>query len=271
MPSRGALRSSRWVHRGGARASSARRTTYHRVYNESFAKGGRWFGHWCQQVPSRIRAGILIDGEPTSECDIRACHMRLLCAHAGIELDRDDPYELPGLRRSEVKLAINIMLNAPSWRSARGALRLEMESQHGASARSQADRLRLAVQEAYPALRNFWNSGFGLVLQNLDATICMNVQRRLRRAVMPCLSIHDSFIVQRSRADTVAVITKSLSTPVTTCEKGTARQLDTKCLISQSVFEICLTIWRTKGGLCLPCRSPRWRGGARVQLTLGLA
>jgi hypothetical protein len=42
--------------------------------------------------PSNIRSGIYLSGEPTCEFDIRACHLRLLCAAARIDLGDADPY-----------------------------------------------------------------------------------------------------------------------------------------------------------------------------------
>jgi len=43
------------------------RITYYRIFNGRFTRGGRWYGPWWQSVPSRCRAGIRINGEPTCE------------------------------------------------------------------------------------------------------------------------------------------------------------------------------------------------------------
>ena len=53
----------------------------------------------------------------------------------------------------------------------------------------------VAVRHHFPGLERFWCSGVGLRLQNIDADICQRVQRRLRRSIIPVLSVHDSFIV----------------------------------------------------------------------------
>jgi hypothetical protein len=183
------------------------RNAYHRVFNGRFTRGGRWFGPWWQSVPSRIRQGISINGEPTCEPDIRGCHMRLLCARAGVDLGAGDPYAGLDLPRDEVKLAINIMLNARNWPSARGALVSELSTRHGPSAGIQADLIRKAVRIRFPALEPFWTTGYGLILQNIDATVCMRLQRRLRDESVPSLSIHDSYVVPKSADDrTVALM-----------------------------------------------------------------
>ena len=98
-----------------SRRLNPNRTTYYRIFNGRFTRGGRWYGPWWQSVPSRCRTGIRINGEPTCEPDIQGCHMRLLSARAGVKLGAGDPYEGLGLPRKEVKLAVNVMLNAPSW------------------------------------------------------------------------------------------------------------------------------------------------------------
>ena len=54
---------------------------------------------------------------------------------------------------------------------------------------------RLKHVAGFPALALFWNTGHGLILQSVDAEVCRHVQRRLRHDGIPCLSIHDSFVV----------------------------------------------------------------------------
>ena len=58
-----------------------------------------------------------------------------------------------------------------------------------------------AVIQHFPRFERFWNTGIGLRLQNLDARICTRVQRALRQANVPVLSVHDSFIVRESQKD----------------------------------------------------------------------
>ena len=183
------------------------RTSYRRIFNLSFARGGRWYGPWWQSVPSRIREGICINGEPTCEPDIRGCHMRLLSARAGIPLGDGDPYGCLDLPRNHIKLAINIMLNAGSWRSARGALIEHLSDCYGPTVGVHVDQIRTAVRSRFPALEPYWNTGFGLVLQNIDAAVCARVQQRLRNDGVPVLSIHDSYIAPQSAHDlTVAAM-----------------------------------------------------------------
>jgi hypothetical protein len=133
--------------------------------------------------------------------------MRLLCARAGVDLGDGDPYAGLYLPRNDVKLGVCVMLNAKSWPSARGALIERLSDCYGPTVGSHVDQIRTVVQSRFPALEPYWNTGYGLVLQNIDAGICASVQRRLRDQIIPCLSVHDSFIVPHSARDlTVAAM-----------------------------------------------------------------
>jgi hypothetical protein len=154
------------------------RKAYYRVFNGTFRRGGRWYGPWWQSLPKCVRAHIRINGEPTAEPDICGCHMRLLCASAGLDIGDSDPYVLSGFPRDEVKAAVNIMLNANNWHSARGAFIERYEQRYGAlAAARRAGAIRAALNARYPALAPYWNSGYGLVLQGIDADICRRLQR----------------------------------------------------------------------------------------------
>jgi hypothetical protein len=124
--------------------------------------------------------------------------MRLVGARAGVKLGAGDPYEGLGLPRKHVKLAINVMLNASSLPRARAALIANLSDDYGPMVGAQVDRLRTAIQRRFPALDSFWNTGYGLTLQRVDADICERLQRRLRDHGVPTLSVHDSFVVPQS-------------------------------------------------------------------------
>lgn len=185
----------------GSRRIDTGRNAYRRVFKVNFKRVGRWYGPWWQNVPSRIRQGIRINGDATCEPDIRACHMRLLCAVAGIELGDGDPYDGLGPPRAEVKLAINIMLNARNWSAARGALALRLSNRYGPAVGIQINLLRNAIERRFPTLARFWNADHGVILQKVDADVCARLQQTLREQRVPCLSIHDSFVVPESARD----------------------------------------------------------------------
>jgi hypothetical protein len=183
----------------GDRRFNPGRRQYYRVFNLNFSSGGRWYGPWWQCLPSSVRTGIRIDGEPSIEEDLRALHVRLLAALAAVKLPFDAPafdaYMVPGIERSLTKVAFNILINADSEQAARQALALELRSTD--PARPSAAELLALIRASFPALTPYWHTGIGRRLQNVDAEICARVQRSLRRRGIPCLSVHDSFVVPR--------------------------------------------------------------------------
>jgi hypothetical protein len=177
------------------------RTAARRIFNGSFAHGGRWYGPWWQNVPARLRSSIRIDDMPTIEHDFAHCHVRLLHALAGLAPPRGDPYQIGGLPRDETKRAVNVMLNANGRSEARAAIAAELVDIYAGDADSRARDLMRAVRRRHHRLAPFWTSGVGLRLQAIDATICAHVQRHLRGLNVPVLSVHDSFLVPHTHGD----------------------------------------------------------------------
>src|SRR5205085_11543728 len=112
------------------------RTLARRIFNGDFFHGGRWYGPWWQSVPARLRTSIRINNMTTIEHDFANCHIRLLHALADFAPPRGDPYEISGLPRHEIKLALNIMLNAGRAREARYAIAADLADAHGGDADS---------------------------------------------------------------------------------------------------------------------------------------
>jgi hypothetical protein len=229
---------------GGRRLNPAR-NSYYRIFKESFLHCGRWYGPWWQSVPSRIRNGIYLNGEPTCEPDIRGCHIRLLCAAAGIELGDADPYDGLGLRRGDVKLAINIMLNASGWRSARAALVEHLHDDYGAAAAAHVDLIKGAIERRFPELRRFWNTGCGLVLQNVDADICARVQRKV--AGTKCAGAIGTRQLRRP-AICAPIRRDGNHRGVPTCMPTRSQEQAANSLCRHSKTEKVLTIWNMEYG-----------------------
>jgi hypothetical protein len=106
---------------------------------------------------------------------------------------RADLYSIDGVHRDTVKLALLIMTNAPSQKSARRALAAQLATIPAKSRGPEADRIIGTVQRRFPALEPLWCSGIGLRLQRIDSDVCARVQLEMRSAGLPVLSIHDSF------------------------------------------------------------------------------
>ena len=129
--------------------------------------------------------------------DYRCCHPRLLAALSGQSGNATvDFYDIPGdFSRSDVKIAVNALLNADTYRSAGLGVADELRKRGMPSAYSLACQLCEAIAAACPDTARYFGTGIGRHLQKVDAGICVEVQSRLRRRNIPVLSVHDGFVV----------------------------------------------------------------------------
>lgn len=185
--------------------------------NSSWKQGGRAYGPW-QSMPKQERAGIEIAGEATVELDYTAIHPSLLYAEKGLQLP-DDCYVVADIDgnmypRRDVKLALLVLINAESLKSARMAIAGELmrrwcemnglqpsENDIPPECVKQAGALIEAVKKRHKPIADAFHSGAGLRLQNIDARIAEAVWWTMTKRGVVVLPVHDSFIVQRSRAD----------------------------------------------------------------------
>lgn len=165
----------------------------YRVFNEDFNKGGRFYNGWWQSVPKTIRELILIDNQRTVEPDHSQLHPRLIYAEAGIKLN-GDAYDIHGWDRDVCKRAFNIMINAPSYQSALGAI-AEKLSHFGTDRRMKAKELISEIRRRHRPIEDYLNSGYGRHLQFKDAQMAGGVISSLKRQGIPCLPVHDSYRV----------------------------------------------------------------------------
>lgn len=171
----------------------------YRVFNEGrFDRGGRFYGGWWQTQRKSSRSMITIHGEPTVELDYSGLHPSLCYHLSGIELPEGyDPYHIPGLEklRDAVKWAFVVMLNLSHGQ------RLPTPPDNIKallSGRWTATKLRQAIEKHHVAISSWLRSGRGTELQFIDAEIAGVVLDKFTSEGIPCLPIHDSFIVAQS-------------------------------------------------------------------------
>jgi hypothetical protein len=188
------------------------RRTLRRVFNNgSFDEGGRFYGGWWQQIPNdpqkcmAYRQHITIDGEATVELDYGGLHPRMLYAEIGLTLP-DDPYQVgqPVACREVVKETFNKMLNAGK----KGLSDAEYdETVMGMT----FDELQDRIKARHKPIAGFFFTGAGLRLQYRDSCIAERVMMHFARQDIPCLSVHDSFIVQRRHAKELEVVMREIA------------------------------------------------------------
>jgi len=184
----------------------SKRSLY-RVFNDAeFRTGGRFYGGWWQEIPSKFRDRITIDGKRTVQLDYSGLHPHFLYHERGLEL-KDDPYQVSlipsknaddteGFRKL-IKQCLNAMLNAdrPMQRAPRGS----QLSHWGVTWKQIVE----AIMEHHPDIEDQFFTGAGLGLQRIDSDLCEAVMLAMmkRSSEIIVLPVHDSFIVHHGHKD----------------------------------------------------------------------
>ena len=165
--------------------------------NNSFEDGGRFYHGWWQEISKEYRKFITIDGKRTVEVDYSSIHFRILYAEQGIDIGDDDPYIIEGYedRRDEIKLALNIILNAETKNKAIYAIFNHEDSDID---KKTAKDIYKKLEEEHPKIKKYFGSGRGIKLQYKDSQIAEQIMLNLAKSNIVCLPVHDSFIVRAS-------------------------------------------------------------------------
>lgn len=190
----------------------SKRSLYRVFNNIDFTSGGRFYGGWWQEIPSKFRDRITIDGKRTVQLDYTGLHPHILYHEIGLQLETD-PYEVdlvPSKNaddaagfRAFIKKSFNAMLNAQN----------EMGRPPQASKGKPKETLSYwgvrwkqvvkAIMDKHPAIKDQFFTGSGLRLQRIDSGLAEAVMLALIKqspdtVVLP---VHDSFIVHRGYED----------------------------------------------------------------------
>lgn len=165
------------------------------IYNNcSLSDGGRLYclpyrGINYQQLSKQERAKIQINLADTVQLDFSTLHLSMLYAQRNIEL-LSDPYSFD-CDRNVAKKTILVLINADTELSARKALEKQFENT------IDFKPIITAAKQYHTPIADCFGSGIGIKLQNYDARIAVNVVSHFTAKGVPCLPIHDSFIVDK--------------------------------------------------------------------------
>lgn len=183
----------------------------HRIFNrKSWHLGGRAYGALHQDFVRReMRPLIFINGEPTTEIDFSAYHIRMLYHREGIDY-RDDPYLVcEGEPMRKIYKAVGLVaINAECQRTAYGAIRDEL-SQQGLPLPARKKPLKSLVErfrDAHRPISKYLFSDVGISLQNIDSNIMNAILVRLMDQGVLGLSVYDSVIVPAQFEDLLRMI-----------------------------------------------------------------
>ena len=168
----------------------------YRVFNESFEKGGRFYGGFWQEIPSAYRSRLTIDHCITYEIDFSSLHAAILYIREGYKReDFLDPYQIwseDGDTRKATKVAMNIMFNTTNRHAAAGAVEAA-----GYAAPKQYSNWREALRaiEAYhEPIAHYFYANKGLEIQALDSQIVEMIMLEMIKQKTVVLPVHDSFV-----------------------------------------------------------------------------
>jgi hypothetical protein len=177
-----------------------------RNFRPDFDRGGRFYGGWWQNIPKVFRQLITINGEETIELDFATLHPTMLYAKAGHPMT-GDAYNLDNLGcnvpRAVIKEAFQKLLNAkPKQRIAE--IKFDWV-QAGTDWQGLLEKIKIR----HAPIAHWFRSGVGSYLQKEDAAITEQVMLHFAARNIPCLPIHDSFIVPRHMEDDLRAIMDS--------------------------------------------------------------
>ena len=202
--------------------------TLRRIFSRgSLKKGGRFYGGWWENIPSKFRPYLTINGLATGEVDFSELHPRLLYLINNQPVPTGDLYddgwrspEFPEYnaklepylsRRKLFKTVFNATLNDEE-----GYFRLDKAQyltakQFGLN----LPKIRQILFRKHPLLMELYRSGTGLELQFVDSQIAEKVMLSLMERSIPCMPVHDSFLVPRHQVSELISTMKSAFEAVT--------------------------------------------------------
>jgi len=178
----------------------------HRVFNTYPDNGGRFYGAWHINMPKAVRRCIVINGEPACELDYKAHHIRML--YHEVEIDyRDDPYEElcrdDLSQRAVYKIVSLVSINAETRQAAVNGIRKQLRDK-GIPFDYTDKSIKACIEkfcEIHKPIVRFLNTGQWGYLQYKDSQITSHILIRMVKEGIPCLPIHDSYIVPLQHED----------------------------------------------------------------------
>lgn len=193
-------------------------TSVYRVFNRgNWRKGGRFAGAWWMNCSREYRHAITLDGEETVELDYSGQHVNLLYALRGVALPKADPYAIQGLPSRELvkdvcfKL-INAQTITQAWQACTSEARRDRKQGRQTALAKALDgalssldsfeaELVEPIQTKHQAIAGDFGQDMGVTLMRWDSDICQGVLQAMTKQGIPCLSVHDSFLVPVAHED----------------------------------------------------------------------
>jgi hypothetical protein len=178
-------------------------TQLYRVFNKTFTRGGRWYGHWSQNLLEKYRKYIHINGEPIIEIDYKYLHIAMAYDMIKAEKPERDLYTPPGVdprNRNLCKRLLQALLNAETIgeaHSATGLYAYENPKVGPYGKNTTIKSLSKSLRDMHKPIESYLGSGAWKVCQYEDSEIAKKIMLAFAKDNIACLPIHDSFLVAK--------------------------------------------------------------------------
>ena len=160
--------------------------------------GGRIYGGFWQRIKREWRKTIEIDGVAATELDYKANHPSMVYHLSTGEPIPSDCYAIAGYDRDIVKIAVMMMMiNNDDSSKAAAALVQKVRKKLNKSISHDVGRSLIASLEELhaPIVPYLYDKRLGKTLQVIEGEIASDILLTLLQDGVPCLPVHDSFIV----------------------------------------------------------------------------
>lgn len=190
----------------------------YRVFNNGkFSEGGRFYGAEYQQLNEADRSKILIDNSPVTEIDYSSFHLQMLY-HKTNKQYIGDPYikifNSPELRPL-LKIVNLIAINSQNPVQALRAIKYEISKSNELTLLKRTynidekDLLR-KFESVHSRISQYFYSGIGIKLQHIDSQIAADILKHFTKREIPCLCVHDSFLVPQKHKEELKEVMNSV-------------------------------------------------------------
>jgi len=192
----------------------ANRTYTRRFVKSNLKLGGRFYGPYWQTLPKRYRKLIKINGKEVIELDYNAMHLHLLYSKLNKSLYdyypfNKDPYAISGYNRKIVKLVFTACINENCTRKNINHVGGQQVSkglpdlfEEGLPYREMINSLG----KNHPEVAPLFYSEIGYEISYMESRVTDYIVTVLTKHKIPVLSIHDSFVVVKSKVSFLRTI-----------------------------------------------------------------
>jgi hypothetical protein len=190
---------------------------YRRVFNDITTNddgdvihaGGRYYAHWTQQVPSKLRQRIVMGDPPeeTVEIDFSTMHPLFLAAFNGTSFT-SDPYTIsnyPDTMRPLFKLILLCLINSETKGKAlkgiKDALRTDDDYIEFKSEKDNINKIVDDFEIHHTSISNHFYTSAGIRCMAIESKIAGNIIDIFVRNNKNILCVHDSFVCQKKDAN----------------------------------------------------------------------